>query len=334
MFDQLTVKQHLELFAGIRGLRGATIDRACGEALSKLRMHEKRDAWSINLSGGQKRRLNIAMACIGDPDIIVLDEPTTGIDPFSRRQCWDLIQEYRPGRTIILSTHFMDEAEFLSDRVVIMSNGKRRVAGSCLFLKKRFGIGYTLDIELKKDKNDRSEFSMKENDAAATRLLEAVKEHAPGSSILSVNFTGPTIQLPLEADKHMAELMRMLETDGPSLGIVDFSLGSTSLPAIFLRIVQEMNDEKMDHRTGSFSNNISSAEMGGALEDNSLPDLPPTIPDSQLQWVKFWAIYRFHFQRKSRDLPALYIHALQPLALIVVVAVFLHGSVVVSVCPF
>ncbi len=226
------MKQHLELFAGIRGLRGADVERACSEALSSLRMPEKRDAWAKDLSGGQKRRLNIAMACIGDPDAIILDEPTAGIDPFSRRQCWDLIQEYRPGRTIILTTHFMDEAELLGDRVAIMSNGKLRVAGSCLFLKKRFGVGYTLDVGLRRDENDQSEFATKENAAVAAtnRLLDAVKEHVPGSSILSVNFTGPTIQLPIEANnKHIADLMRMLETDGPSLGIVDFSLDSTSL---------------------------------------------------------------------------------------------------------
>ncbi len=127
-----TVKQHLMFFATIRGLHGDDIERACDEALNLLHMHEKQNARAKDLSGGQKRLLNVALACIGNPDVIVLDEPTVGIDPSNRRQCYDLILKYRSGRTIIITTQHMHEAEILGDRIAIMTNGKLRVAGSCL----------------------------------------------------------------------------------------------------------------------------------------------------------------------------------------------------------
>ncbi len=317
------MKHHLAIFAGVRGLWGAALDRACDEALSNLRMHDKQNYPAAKLSGGQKRRLNIAMACIGEPGAILLDEPTAGIDPFSRKQCWDLIQKYRLGRTIILTTHFMDEAELLGDRIVIMSNGKRRVDGSLLFLKKRFNVGYTLDFGLEKGENDKSTVW-----GAATRLLEAINQYAPGSSILSEKFSGATIQLPLGADKHMVDLMRMLETDAPSLGIVDFSLGSTSLSVIFIRVAQQMNEERAVNKKGnSYSKDISSAEMGETI---LLPDLPPKIPDPQLQRAIFRSMFRLHFQRKARDKSSLFGNYVLPLVLLVVVFRFWITEVSIS----
>jgi len=90
-----------------------------------VQLDEKRDARVGKLSGGQKQRLALACAIVGDPDLLFLDEPTTGLDPQSRRQLWDLITEFkRLGRTIILTTHYMDEAEILCDRVAIVDHGK------------------------------------------------------------------------------------------------------------------------------------------------------------------------------------------------------------------
>ncbi len=331
-YDNLTTKQHLKLFAGIRGLHGDDIERACDEALISLRMPEKQNTWASDLSCGQKRRLNIALACIGNPDAIVLDEPTVGIDPFSRRQCWDLILEYRSRRTIILTTHFMDEAEILGDRIAIMTNGKLRAAGSCLFLKKRFSVGYTLNVTLRKMETAPSDYVTKD---VTNTLLDAVQEHAPGASILYAKSMGATIKLPIEADKHMAELMRMLETNGPSLGIVDLSLGATSLAAVFISVAQEEAEEKSGKRRTPYSDNTISAEMGG-LEYAAIPVFPPTITHSQLQRMRFFSICLFHFHRKLRHPYAQFFQILVPWALIIVVAMLYDGTryAQVSVCPY
>jgi ABC-type multidrug transport system ATPase subunit len=89
-----------------------------------------------------KRRLSVAMAMIGDPKLIFLDEPTTGMDPVSRRQVWDIIEHAKQNRAIVLTTHSMEEADILGDRVAIMAHGSLRCIGSSLHLKQKFGAGY------------------------------------------------------------------------------------------------------------------------------------------------------------------------------------------------
>jgi ABC-type multidrug transport system ATPase subunit len=89
-----------------------------------------------------KRRLSVAMALLGDPKIVYLDEPTTGMDPISRRYVWDIIEAAKKGRAIILTTHSMEEADILGDRVAIMARGNIRALGTSIRLKQRFGAGY------------------------------------------------------------------------------------------------------------------------------------------------------------------------------------------------
>ena len=118
--DKLTVGEIVKLFRSFyrRGLSVARI-------IEIVRLSEKKNARSGNLSGGQKQRLAMACALVGDPDLLFLDEPTTGLDPQARRHLWDLVEDLKSaGRTIILTTHYMDEAERLCDRVAVMDHGR------------------------------------------------------------------------------------------------------------------------------------------------------------------------------------------------------------------
>src|SRR6185503_8685191 len=118
--DKLTVEETVRLFRSFY-TSGRTVD----EVIRLVQLDEKRDGRVGKLSGGQKQRLAIACAIVGDPDLLFLDEPTTGLDPQSRRQIWDLVEEFKStGRTILLTTHYMDEAERLCDRVAIVDHGK------------------------------------------------------------------------------------------------------------------------------------------------------------------------------------------------------------------
>ena len=114
--------------------------------ISDLGLPHKRDEISKNLSGGMQRKLSIASAFVGGSRTVVLDEPTAGVDPYSRRSIWDLLTKYKEGRTILLTTHFMDEADLLGDRIAIINNGRLVTVGSSLFLRLKFGNGFYLTL--------------------------------------------------------------------------------------------------------------------------------------------------------------------------------------------
>jgi ABC-2 type transport system ATP-binding protein len=119
LYQNLTVTEHLELFAGYYQR-----PRDVGKVIELVGLTEKRDARVRTLSGGQQRRLDLGLGLIGDPEVLFLDEPTTGFDPAARRAAWDVIRSLRTlGKTILLTTHYLDEAEQLSDRVAVLREG-------------------------------------------------------------------------------------------------------------------------------------------------------------------------------------------------------------------
>jgi ATP-binding cassette subfamily A (ABC1) protein 3 len=120
------------------------------ELLQKCTLINDKEKFTKNLSGGTKRKLSLACALIGNSSIVFLDEPSSGLDPVSRRAIWDILESIRTeNRTIILTTHHLEEAEALSERIAIMAKGKLLTLGSCDFIKKKFGIGYHLKISAK-----------------------------------------------------------------------------------------------------------------------------------------------------------------------------------------
>ncbi|GAM17764.1 hypothetical protein SAMD00019534_009390 [Acytostelium subglobosum LB1] len=148
VYAQLTCAQHLRLFAKLKGVPAKEIEESIATSLEEVGLTDKTDVPSSDLSGGMKRRLSLAMAFIGDPSIVFLDECTTGLDPFARHQVWALLQKKKHGKTIIMTTHFMEEAELIGESIGIMSNGKLRCCGTSLQLKSEFGLGYILSFTL------------------------------------------------------------------------------------------------------------------------------------------------------------------------------------------
>jgi ABC-2 type transport system ATP-binding protein len=145
--DKLTVAEVVRLFRSFYE-RGRTVD----EVIRLVQLEEKRDGRVGKLSGGQKQRLALACAIVGDPDLLFLDEPTTGLDPQSRRQLWDLITDFKAhGRTILLTTHYMDEAEILCDRVAIVDHGKVIALGTPRELIRSLGAEHVVDFALSAD---------------------------------------------------------------------------------------------------------------------------------------------------------------------------------------
>jgi ABC-2 type transport system ATP-binding protein len=142
--EKLTVEETVQLFRSFY-----TTGRRVDDVIGLVQLDEKRTARVGKLSGGQKQRLALACSIVGDPDLLFLDEPTTGLDPQSRRQLWELITEFKAlGRTIILTTHYMDEAEMLCDRVAVVDHGKVIALGTPRELIGSLGAEHVVEFAL------------------------------------------------------------------------------------------------------------------------------------------------------------------------------------------
>ncbi|XP_051935677.1 phospholipid-transporting ATPase ABCA1b isoform X2 [Hippocampus zosterae] len=150
LFSMLTVEEHIWFYARLKGLSEERVKGETEQILRDTGLPHKRKSKTSTLSGGMQRKLSVALAFVGGSKVVILDEPTAGVDPYARRGIWDLLLKYRQGRTIILSTHHMDEADILGDRIAIISHGKLCCVGSSLYLKNQLGTGYYLTL-VKKD---------------------------------------------------------------------------------------------------------------------------------------------------------------------------------------
>src|SRR5215813_4129176 len=169
--DKLTVEETLQLFRSFYA-SGPEID----ELLELVSLTDKRKTWYVKLSGGQKQRLAVACALVGDPEILFLDEPTTGLDPQSRRQLWGLIEQFKSaGRTVLLTTHYMDEAQRLCDRVAIVDKGKVIALGTPRELI--HSLGGTEVVEFTCDA------AVDESSLRGLAGVRGVKPHAEGLSL-------------------------------------------------------------------------------------------------------------------------------------------------------
>jgi lipooligosaccharide transport system ATP-binding protein len=145
--NELSVKENLVIYGRYFGLSRADVRRRADELLEFVQLAERADSKVEPLSGGMKRRLTIARALVNDPEIILLDEPTTGLDPQARHVVWDRLYRLKQrGVTLILTTHYMDEAEQLCDRLVVMDRGKIAAEGSPLELIRRYSTREVVEL--------------------------------------------------------------------------------------------------------------------------------------------------------------------------------------------
>ncbi|CAN8022180.1 unnamed protein product, partial [Ixodes persulcatus] len=138
-FSDLTVWEHLMFFGSLKGVQRSVIREKISRVLETVKLSDKCHSFCNTLSGGMKKRLSVAIATISSPKVIVLDEPSAGMDPENRREMWSLFLRLRKRSTLIISTHDMEEADILADKIVVMRRGKVHCSGSPSFLKKAFG---------------------------------------------------------------------------------------------------------------------------------------------------------------------------------------------------
>ncbi|XP_049879366.1 cholesterol transporter ABCA5-like isoform X2 [Pectinophora gossypiella] len=234
LFDLLTVKEHLQFFAAVKGIPSKRRPAEITKALSEVGLLEQAGVFSKHLSGGQKRKLSIAIAFIGDPKIIILDEPTAGVDPVSRRQTWRILQRARRGKVLLLTTHFMDEADILGDRKAVISKGRVRCAGTSLFLKNKFGIGYHLTLVL-------------DGACREHQITRLVRGHVPRAEKARRHGRELSYILPHYAVHLFPPLFQAIEHEIKEktnrLGITSYGVSMTTLEEVFLSLEGENDDE-------------------------------------------------------------------------------------------
>ncbi|XP_029002815.1 phospholipid-transporting ATPase ABCA1 isoform X2 [Betta splendens] len=293
LFDILTVEEHVWFYGCMKGLTEAEVRDELDTLLDDVGLLHKRHEQAKNLSGGMQRKLSVAIAFVGGSKVVVLDEPTAGVDPYSRRGIWDLLLKYRKDRTIILSTHYMDEAELLGDRIAIISQGKLCCCGSPLFLKSQLGTGYYLTVvkregletstpsntsiststsvstnklpplkDSESSMSDDTGLGSEENSSYLVALLSLAQHYIPGARLVEESGREVVINLPQAAakDSSLAVFLAELDHRLPELGISSYGLSDSTLEEIFLRVAEETGvDAEPDQRARSPSSRQRSA---------------------------------------------------------------------------
>ncbi|KAL1203812.1 ABC transporter A family member 9 [Cardamine amara subsp. amara] len=225
LWDALSSEEHLHLFASIKGLPPASIKSIAEKLLADVKLTGAAKIRAGSYSGGMKRRLSVAVALIGDPKLVFLDEPTTGMDPITRRHVWDIIQESKKGRAIILTTHSMEEADILGDRIGIMAKGKLRCIGTSIRLKSRFGTGFVTTV------------SFPEN-TSPEPLKRFFKEYLKVEPT-EENKAFMTFVIPHDKEKLLTVFFAELQDRESEFGISDIQLGLATLEEVFLNIARK-----------------------------------------------------------------------------------------------
>ena len=208
LFPALTCAEHLRIFAVLKGVPSRDVNREISKKLREVGLEQKGDARASTLSGGMKRRLQMAMALIGPSKVVLLDEPTSGLDPRSRRDAWKLIRAAAKGRCVVLTTHFLEEADLLCDRVCVISDGKLRCAGSPPFLKNTLGGKYALTLTFDDDRESTNRVSTAAHANAALRLVQRYVEDA---GLSRARGGEATVELPASAAAAFPALFAALE---------------------------------------------------------------------------------------------------------------------------
>ncbi|XP_066242681.1 ABC-type organic anion transporter ABCA8-like [Saccopteryx leptura] len=290
-FDFLTVRENLRLFAKIKGIPPQEVEQEIQRILLELEMNNVQDILAQNLSGGQKRKLTLGVAFLGDPPIFLLDEPTAGLDPLSRYRVWNFLKERKRNRVILFSTQFMDEADILADRKVFLSKGKLKCAGSSFFLKKKWGIGYHLSLQL-------TEMCVKE------KITSLITQHIPDAK-LSAESEGKLIYtLPLESTKKFPELYENFDLC-PDLGIENYGVSMTTLNEVFLKLEGNSTIDKPDIATSGEGQVKGAGDTERLVEMeqvlSSLSEMREPIGGLALWGQQVRAIARVRFLKLKQD---------------------------------
>ena len=294
-FDYLTVSEHLKYMVEIKGIK-KDIEHI-NNLIDKIDLKGKKDAICKNLSGGEKRKLCIALALIGNSKLVLLDEPTSGMDVMAKRALWDFLKEFKNDKIIILTTHSLDEAEYLGDRIGIMSNGDFICSGTSSYLKTKYPCGFNLNLLV-----NPSIF----NDNYKHQLYNQLIKYEPNLEIKisSKGLFSINIQ---SNNKNIKEIFDVIETNKVEYGIEDYTVSSTTLEDVFLKLNHKftINDENNEN-----NEIIDIQERNSFIILNSASFLSQLISHAKRQLFSLWRNKGYSFLELMIGLFTLYIYVI------------------------
>ena len=349
LFDRLTVTEHLTFFQKIKGLK-PTKEDVRDKAL-EVGLGEYLKTTSSALSGGNKRKLSLAIALCGDPRFLLLDEPTSGMDPASRRACWELLRRKRVGRVTLLTTHFLDEASLLADRIAVMKDGRLQCCGSELFLKNRFGLGYNLTIVLNANHKLSSAENSVENCSSETsdrnQILAFLREFIPGTELVRKSAREITFRFPQGLEGSFPDVFDSLESARDRLGIGAYGISNTTLEEVFLQLAERESPSNIKNSAASVQDgtpfDLVPSIMNGTTETESGSDElirnerdpeTPTVTQEDLMHISPFRqvilLYMKRFLIQRRDLKGAFFMIVLPVLLCGLVLLILTVDIVLA----
>lgn len=253
LFPDLSAAEHIELYCGIKGLPVTEMAIVSEQRMKQMKLWNVRHQRSSEYSGGMKRRLSLILSTIGDPDCVFLDEPTTGMDPVNRLCVWGFLEEFKKNRVIVLTTHSLEEADILADKIAIMSQGRLKAVGNSVHLKNKFGSGYRISIIV--SRGDQVAMVKSRIEAACPKGGAKVdeEEYIGASSTdtdeIRASQTCRLVYLCLEmsAVKSVVGFLENATSESVATGtddslkgvIASFGMSQSTLEDVFLRVVKE-----------------------------------------------------------------------------------------------
>nr|XP_056717219.1 glucosylceramide transporter ABCA12 [Euleptes europaea] len=264
LFSYLTTKEHLQLYGYIKVPHWSKqeLQEEVERTLKDTGLYLHRHKLVGSLSGGMKRKLSISIALLGGSRVVILDEPTTGVDPCSRRGIWEIISKNRKGRTIILSTHHLDEAEVLSDRIAFLENGGLKCCGSPFYLKETYGSGYHLTLTKKKS----SAFSLA-GECDTSVVTAMIQSHLP-AAYLKEDIGGELVYVlpPFNSRVSSAyqSLLKSLDSGASDLHIGCYGISDSTVEEVFLNLTKDLSEGEQEDPE------LPREEPGCALENDEM----------------------------------------------------------------
>mmetsp|Transcript_9977 Transcript_9977/g.15165 ORF Transcript_9977/g.15165 Transcript_9977/m.15165 type:complete len:1342 (-) Transcript_9977:10-4035(-) len=290
LFSKLTLKEHIMFFSRLKGKSQIAAERDARNLLRVFHLVDRATHLGSELSGGQKRKLSTAIALAGSSRMVVLDEPTAGMDPLARRELWTLLRSVRHNRALLLTTHYMDEAEVLGDRTAIMVAGKIATSGTLSFLKQHFSPysiacnsskgaeAYRLEVYLGEEGNvsdiDDLIMTTADNDDKSSTFAERVSDEDNEIKFAKESQLVMKYNISLSSDDDMRHLAHILQTldDTHKSTVNRYALTATTLEDVFLKVGQSAeihNAARLDHGNSIILNQLKARSGSLDLEANT-----------------------------------------------------------------